>query len=185
MVRTLLFHKPFDVLSQFTDVRSPSPRQTLSNFVNVPDIYPAGRLDRDSEGLMILTDDGTLQALISNPRHTLQKVYFAQVEGVPTDADLAHLRAGVILKDGLTRPSLVTLGQPPDIWDRIPPVRYRRSIPDTWIKLIVSEGRNRQVRRMTAHIGFPTLRLIRWQIGRWSLDGLAIGQWRDSLDETK
>lgn len=180
MARTLLLHKPFDVLSQFTDLRSPSPRRTLSDFVDVPDVYPAGRLDRDSEGLMILTDDGKLQALISNPKHKLEKVYYALVEGAPTEADLAPLRAGVTLKDGPTRPAKVVLEQPPEIWDRDPPVRYRKSIPDTWIKITISEGRNRQVRRMTAYIGFPTLRLIRWQIGQWSLDGLAVGAWQDA-----
>ena len=180
MARTLLLHKPFDVLSQFTDLRSPSPRRTLSDFVDVPDVYPAGRLDRDSEGLMILTDDGKLQALISNPKHKLEKVYYALVEGAPTEADLAPLRAGVTLKDGPTRPAKVVLEQPPEIWDRDPPVRYRKSIPDMWIKITISEGRNRQVRRMTAYIGFPTLRLIRWQIGQWSLDGLAVGAWQDA-----
>jgi 23S rRNA pseudouridine2457 synthase len=180
MARTLLFHKPFDVLSQFTDTRSPSPRRTLSDFIDVPDVYPAGRLDRDSEGLMVLTDDGQLQAKISNPRHKLRKVYYAQVEGAPHDADLAPLRHGVTLKDGPTRPAQVVIETPPQLWDRDPPVRYRKSVPDTWIKLTISEGRNRQVRRMTAHIGFPTLRLIRWRIGDWSLDGLAVGTWRDT-----
>jgi len=180
MARTILFNKPFDVLSQFTDLKSPTPRRTLSDFITVPDVYPAGRLDRDSEGLMVLTDDGDLQAKISNPRHKMSKMYYAQVEGAPTDADLQPLRDGVALKDGPTRPAKVALINPPALWERDPPVRYRKSVPDTWISLTISEGRNRQVRRMTAHIGFPTLRLVRWRIGHWTLDDLASGAWRDA-----
>lgn len=182
MARTLLFNKPFDVLSQFTDAKSPTPRRTLSDFVDVPKVYPAGRLDRDSEGLLILTDDGKLQAQIANPKHKLPKTYLAQVEGDPSDADLQPLRDGVTLKDGPTRPAEVALIDPPDLWDRDPPVRYRKSVPDRWISLTITEGRNRQVRRMTAHIGFPTLRLVRWSIGVWTLDGLANGKWRDATD---
>lgn len=180
MARTLLFNKPFDVLSQFTDAKSPTKRRTLSDFVDVPKVYPAGRLDRDSEGLLVLTDDGKLQAQISNPKHKLPKTYLVQVEGTPTDADLQALRDGVTLKDGPTRPAKVSLIDPPDLWDRNPPVRFRKSVPDAWIRISISEGRNRQLRRMTAHIGFPTLRLVRWSVGIWSLDGIALGTWQDA-----
>ena len=180
MARTILFNKPFGTLSQFTDARSPSPRPTLSAFVDVPGVYPAGRLDRDSEGLLVLTDDGRLQARIADPRHKLAKTYLVQVEGAPTDADLQALRDGVVLKDGPTRPAQVRLIDPPNLWERDPPVRFRKSVPDTWIEVTLREGRNRQVRRMTAHIGFPTLRLVRWRIGDWTVDGLAPGQWRDA-----
>lgn len=182
MTRTLLFNKPFDVLSQFTDAKSPTPRRTLSDYIDVPKVYPAGRLDRDSEGLLVLTDDGKLQAQIANPKHKLPKTYYAQVEGAPTDADLQPLRDGVNLKDGPTRPAKVSLMDPPDLWDRDPPVRFRKSVPDRWISLTISEGRNRQVRRMTAHIGFPTLRLIRWSVGAWTLEGITHGKWRDASD---
>jgi 23S rRNA pseudouridine2457 synthase len=180
MSRILLFNKPYGVLSQFTDARSPSPRPTLSGFVTVPGVYPAGRLDRDSEGLLVLTDDGALQARIADPRHKLPKTYLVQVEGAPSDADLAPLRHGVTLNDGPTRPAQVQLIAPPALWERDPPVRFRKSVPDQWIKITIHEGRNRQVRRMTAHIGFPTLRLVRWRIGDWTLDGLAPGGWRDA-----
>lgn len=180
MSRILLFNKPYGVLSQFTDARSPSPRPTLSGFVTVPGVYPAGRLDRDSEGLLVLTDDGALQARIADPRHKLPKTYLVQVEGAPTDADLALLRHGVTLNDGPTRPAQVQRIAPPALWERDPPVRFRKSVPDQWIEITIHEGRNRQVRRMTAHIGFPTLRLVRWQIGDWTLDGLAPGAWRES-----
>ncbi len=178
MSRLILLNKPFDVLSQFTDTRSPTPRQTLSDFVDVPKVYPAGRLDRDSEGLLILTDDGRLQAQISDPRNKMSKTYLAQIEGDPSDNDLKPLRDGVILKDGPTRPAKVSLIDPPVLWDRNPPVRFRKSVPDRWISLTISEGRNRQVRRMTAHVGFPTLRLVRWQIGDWTVKGLGAGEWR-------
>lgn len=180
MSRILLFNKPYGVLSQFTDARSPSPRPTLSGFVTVPGVYPAGRLDRDSEGLLVLTDDGALQARIADPRHKLPKTYLVQVEGAPTDADLAPLRHGVTLNDGPTRPAQVQLIAPPALWERDPPVRFRKAVPDQWIEITIHEGRNRQVRRMTAHIGFPTLRLVRWRIGDWTLDGLAPGGWRDA-----
>lgn len=180
MSRILLFNKPYGVLSQFTDARSPSPRPTLSGFVTVPSVYPAGRLDRDSEGLLVLTDDGALQARIADPRHKLPKTYLVQVEGAPTDADLAPLRHGVTLNDGPTRPAQVQLIAPPALWERDPPVRFRKAVPDQWIEITIHEGRNRQVRRMTAHIGFPTLRLVRWRIGDWTLDGLAPGGWRDA-----
>ena len=180
MTRIILFNKPFGVLSQFTDTRSPSPRPTLSAYVDVPDVYPAGRLDRDSEGLLLLTDDGALQAQIADPRHKLPKTYLVQVEGAPTQGDLAPLRTGVTLNDGPTRPATVRLIDPPALWDRDPPVRYRKSVPDRWIEITISEGRNRQVRRMTAHIGFPTLRLVRWRVGDWTLDGVAPGHWQDA-----
>ncbi|SEW01178.1 ribosomal large subunit pseudouridine synthase E [Cognatiyoonia koreensis] len=179
MARVILFNKPFDVLSQFTDVRNPTPRRTLSEFVDIPKVYPAGRLDRDSEGLMILTDDGKLQARISDPKNKMAKTYLVQVEGAPTDADLQPLRDGVSLKDGPTRPATVELMAPPDLWDRNPPVRFRKTVPDQWLKIIISEGRNRQVRRMTAHVGFPTLRLVRWSIGPWDVAGIASGKWRE------
>lgn len=178
MATLILLNKPFDVLSQFTDLRSPTPRQTLSDFVSIPGVYPAGRLDRDSEGLMLLTDSGPLQARISDPKFRSPKTYFAQVEGDPTDGDLQPLRDGITLNDGPCRPAIVRLIDPPDLWPRTPPVRFRKEIPDRWIELTITEGRNRQVRRMTAAIGLPTLRLVRWRIGDWSLDGLAPGEWR-------
>ena len=179
MARLILFNKPYDVLSQFTDARSPTARRTLSDFGLPAGVYPAGRLDRDSEGLLLLTDDGRLQARIADPAHKAEKVYLAQVEGDPSDAALAPLRAGVVLKDGPTRPARVRRIAPPALWDRDPPVRYRKSVPDAWIELAIIEGRNRQVRRMTAHVGFPTLRLVRWRVGDWSVEGLAPGDWRE------
>ncbi|MDX8351383.1 pseudouridine synthase [Cognatiyoonia sp. IB215182] len=179
MARVILFNKPFGVLSQFTDARSPTPRPTLSSYIDVPGVYPAGRLDRDSEGLIVLTDDGRLQARIADPRHKLSKCYLVQVEGAPKDADLQKLRDGVTLKDGPTRPAKARLIDPPNLWERDPPVRFRKSVPDRWIEIVISEGRNRQVRRMTAHIGFPTLRLVRWRVGDWSLDRLSPGGWRE------
>lgn len=180
MSRVLLFNKPFGVLSQFTDAKSPTPRPTLSAFVDVPGVYPAGRLDRDSEGLLVLTDDGKLQARIADPKNKMSKTYLVQVEGAPTDADIAPLRGGVTLKDGPTRSAKVRLIDPPALWERDPPVRFRKSVPDRWIEVTISEGRNRQVRRMTAHIGFPTLRLVRWRVGNWTLDGIASGTWLDA-----
>lgn len=180
MSRLILLNKPFGVLSQFTDVKSPTARPTLSAYVAVPRVYPAGRLDRDSEGLLVLTDDGRLQAQIADPAHKMPKTYLVQVEGAPSDSDLQLLRDGVVLKDGLTRPAEVTLIAPPELWERDPPVRFRKSVPDAWIRVVIREGRNRQVRRMTAHAGFPTLRLVRWSIGEWSLDGIALGSWRDA-----
>lgn len=177
MTQLILLNKPFGVLSQFTDTKSPTTRPTLSAYVDVPHVYPAGRLDRDSEGLLLLTDDGALQAKIADPKHKMSKTYYVQVEGAPTDKDLQPLRDGVTLKDGPTRPAKARLIDPPALWDRDPPVRFRKSVPDTWIEVTISEGRNRQVRRMTAHIGFPTLRLVRWRIGSWTLDGIACGTW--------
>ncbi|MCB1330288.1 MAG: pseudouridine synthase [Maritimibacter sp.] len=180
MTRLILFNKPMNVLSQFTDAKSPSPRATLSDFIDLPGVYPAGRLDRDSEGLMLLTDDGRLQARIADPKHRLAKTYLVRVEGAPADSDLAPLRTGVRLKDGMTRPAEARLIDPPDLWQRDPPVRFRKSVPDRWLELTIREGRNRQVRRMTAAIGFPTLRLVRWRVGDWTLEGLAPGTWRDA-----
>ncbi|WP_400088889.1 pseudouridine synthase [Yoonia sp. R78084] len=180
MSRVILLNKPFGVLSQFTDAKSPTPRPTLSSFVDVPGVYPAGRLDRDSEGLLVLTDDGKLQARIADPKNKMSKTYLVQVEGAPTDKDIAPLREGVTLKDGPTRPAKVRLIDPPALWERDPPVRFRKSVPDTWIEVTISEGRNRQVRRMTAHIGFPTLRLVRWRVGNWTLDGIESGAWLEA-----
>ncbi len=179
MTRLILFNKPHGVLTQFTDTRSPTPRPTLSDFIDIPGVYPAGRLDRDSEGLVLLTDDGRLQARIASPRHKMAKTYLVQVEGAPNEADLAPLRHGVVLKDGPTRPARARLIAPPALWPRDPPVRSRKTVPDAWIELTLTEGRNRQVRRMTAAIGLPTLRLVRWRIGPWSLDGLEPGAWRE------
>lgn len=175
----ILFNKPYGVLPQFTDTKSPSPRPTLSDYVDVPGVYPAGRLDLDSEGLMLLTDDGRLQARIADPKFKMTKTYLAQVEGdVGADA-LAVLRTGVRLKDGMTLPAEAELIDDPALWPRDPPIRVRQSIPDCWIRLTISEGRNRQVRRMTAAVGFPTLRLVRWSVGDWKAEGLGQGQWRE------
>lgn len=174
----ILFNKPWGVLSQFTDEGSGHP--TLAGYIDVPGVYPAGRLDRDSEGLLLLTDDGRLQARIADPKHKMPKTYWAQVEGEPDDAALAALRTGVRLKDGLTRPALAERVDPPAIWPRDPPVRFRKTVPDCWIALTITEGRNRQVRRMTAAVGHPTLRLVRWRVGDWTLDGVAPGTWRSA-----
>ena len=172
----ILLNKPYDVLCQFSPVEG---RRTLAGFLSQPDVYPAGRLDADSEGLVVLTDDGRLQARISQPRQKMVKTYLVQVDGEPTDEALDRLRGGLLLKDGPTRPCAVRrIVAPDDLWPREPPVRFRRHIPTAWIELCLSEGRNRQVRRMTAAVGFPTLRLIRWQVGPWSVSGLAPGTWR-------
>ncbi len=176
MSRILLLNKPYDVLCQFTDSEG---RETLANYINEKDFYPAGRLDRDSEGMVLLTDDGSLQHCVAHPQHKQVKTYLVQVEGIPDDAAINTLRKGVELKDGLTRPARVERIDEPDIWPRNPPIRYRANIPTSWLRLTISEGRNRQVRRMTAAVGFPTLRLIRWGIGEWSLDGLQPGEWRE------
>jgi len=175
MTRLIAFNKPFGVLSQFTDGGA---RPTLAGFVAVTGVYPAGRLDRDSEGLLLLTDDGRLQARIADPRFKLAKTYWVQVEGIPEPAQLAQLRHGVVLNDGPTLPAEVEPIAPPELWPRDPPVRFRKSVPDSWISLTIREGRNRQVRRMTAAVGLPTLRLVRWRIGDWTLDGLPTGEWR-------
>ncbi len=181
MARLIRFNKPFDVLPQFTDRGSAdSPRATLSDWIDVPGVYPAGRLDRDSEGLMLLTDQGRLQSWISDPKHKMAKTYWVQVEGTPDAASLRALAEGVELKDGLTRPAKARLiDQPDGLWARTPPIRVRKSIPDSWIALTLTEGRNRQVRRMTAAVGHPTLRLIRAAIGAWTLEGLPSGTWED------
>lgn len=179
MARLILFNKPYGVLPQFTDLRSPSPRPTLSAYIDVPGVYPAGRLDRDSEGLLLLTDDGRLQARIADPRYKTAKTYLVQVEGEPDEAALEQLRRGITLNDGPTRPAQAERIAPPDLWERDPPIRVRKSVPDCWLRLTINEGRNRQVRRMTAAVGHPTLRLVRWQVGEWTLDGLAPGDWRE------
>ncbi|MDE4174551.1 rRNA large subunit pseudouridine synthase E [Phaeobacter sp. PT47_59] len=186
MTRLIRFNKPYDVLPQFTDRSTEgTPRKTLSDFIDCPGVYPAGRLDRDSEGLMLLTDNGRLQAWISDPRNKMAKTYWVQVEGTPDDAALEALRKGIELKDGMTRPAKARLiDEPPGLWARTPPIRVRKSVPDSWLELTITEGRNRQVRRMTAAVGHPTLRLIRSAIGAWSLDGLAQGAWAD-LDPPK
>ena len=175
------FNKPWGVLSQFTDKSmGDTPRATLSDYIDVPRVYPAGRLDRDSEGLLLLTDDGRQQAKIADPKAKMRKTYLVQVEGTPDAAALDALRGGVPLKDGMTRPAEVALVDAPDwLWPRDPPIRVRKSVPDTWVEITIAEGRNRQVRRMTAHVGHPTLRLIRVRIGPWALDGLAQGQWEN------
>jgi 23S rRNA pseudouridine2457 synthase len=175
----VLFNKPYDVLSQFTDRGAAgSTRRTLSDFVDVPGVYPAGRLDRDSEGLLLLTDDGRLQARIADPGFKMPKTYLVQVEGEVAEEALAALRQGVLLKDGLTRPAEAERIAGPELWPRDPPVRFRKSVPDGWLRLTIREGRNRQVRRMTAAVGHPTLRLVRWRIGDWTIDGLPPGEWR-------
>ncbi|MDF2637303.1 MAG: pseudouridine synthase [Novosphingobium lindaniclasticum] len=179
MARLILFNKPYDVLSQFTDARSPTPRATLSDFIDIPGVYPAGRLDRDSEGLLLLTDDGPLQSRISDPRFKTAKTYLAQVEGEPDEAALDALRKGVMLNDGPTRPASAGRIADPQLWPRDPPVRFRKTVADCWIELTITEGRNRQVRRMTAAVGHPTLRLVRQRIGAWALDGLQPGECRE------
>jgi 23S rRNA pseudouridine2457 synthase len=173
----ILFNKPYGVLTQFTDAHG---RRTLADYIPVPAIYAAGRLDADSEGLVVLTDDGALQARIADPRHKLPKVYRVQVEGLPTDAALDRLAAGVHLGDFHTRPCQARrIPEPEDLWPRNPPIRYRAAIPTSWLEIVLKEGKNRQVKRMTASVGFPTLRLIRWAVGEWTLDELAPGQWRE------
>ncbi|MBY6217604.1 pseudouridine synthase [Qipengyuania aquimaris] len=178
MSRLVLLNKPFGVLSQFTGGKE-GVEDTLAHLVDVPGVYPAGRLDKDSEGLLLLTDDGRLQSRIAEPRYKMAKTYLVQVEGEASDESLEKLARGVELKDGMTRPARAKRIDPPPFWDRDPPVRYRKSVPDSWIALEITEGRNRQVRRMTAAVGLPTLRLIRWRIGEWSVDGIAPGTYRE------
>ena len=176
MARLLLLNKPYRVLCQFTDAGG---RATLADLVSVPGVYAAGRLDYDSEGLLLLTDSGPLQHRIADPAHKLPKTYWVQVEGVPDQAALAALAAGVELSDGVTLPAEVSRFGEPRLWPRDPPVRFRKSVPTSWLALTLVEGRNRQVRRMTAAVGHPTLRLVRAAIGPWELGGLAPGQWRE------
>lgn len=178
MSRLILLNKPYDMLCQFTDGEG---RSTLADVLPVKGVYPAGRLDRDSEGLVVLTDDGRLQARISDPRHKMDKTYLAQVEGVVCETALAALRAGVDLKDGPTLPAQArAVDAPAWLWPRTPPIRVRQTVPDGWLELTLREGRNRQVRRMCAAVGLPCLRLIRWRVGDWTIAGLAPGQWREA-----
>lgn len=176
MARLILLNKPYDVVCQFTPLAG---HRSLEDFVDVPDVYPAGRLDTDSEGLVLLTDDGKLQHAISDPRHKWPKVYRVQVDGIPAETALEQLRAGVPLPEGVTRPAGArAIPEPEGLWPRKPPIRFRRLIPTAWIELTLTEGRYRQVRRMTAAVGFPTLRLVRWAVGPYTLEGLAPGEWR-------
>lgn len=183
MSKIILFNKPFNVLSQFTDKGTEgSDRQTLSEYIDVPGVYAAGRLDKDSEGLLVLTDEGGLQQEISNPKHKWPKTYVVQVEGTPTQADVDLLSKGVNLNDGVTRPAEVEIiDEPAALWERTPPVRFRKSVPDSWLTVTITEGRNRQVRRMTAAIGFPTLRLIRYSVGNFTIDDIDSGKWRETM----
>jgi len=175
MPKLILFNKPFNVLSQFTDAEK---RETLADYIKIANVYPAGRLDKDSEGLLLLTDSGPLQHQIAHPKHSKEKCYWVQVEGEISTEALEHLRHGVYLKDGLTKPAKARKITEPDIWNRYPPVRFRKAIPTSWIELIISDGKNRQIRRMTAAAGYPTLRLIRHRIGQWTLGTLQPGEYR-------
>ncbi|MFO8142049.1 MAG: pseudouridine synthase [Marinobacter sp.] len=178
MAALILFNKPFQVLSQFTDDRCRNHRATLAEWINKPGFYPAGRLDYDSEGLLLLTDHGPLQHRIASPQNKMPKTYWVQVEGEVADSAIEQLCNGVDLKDGLTRPAKVHRMRQPAVWPRVPPVRHRQAIPTSWLELTISEGRNRQVRRMTASVGYPTLRLIRYRIGDWTLENLQPGEFR-------
>jgi 23S rRNA pseudouridine2457 synthase len=177
MSRLILFHKPFGVICQFS---AHEKHATLKDYVPIADVYPAGRLDTDSEGLVILTDDGALQHRIADPRHKLPKTYWVQVEGIPDPAAISALCAGVDVRDYVTLPAQARpIPEPQALWPRDPPIRFRKALPTSWIELTIREGKNRQVRRMTAAVGCPTLRLIRWSVGPWTLEGLAPGQWRE------
>jgi len=179
MSSVILFNKPYNVLCQFRAVEG---RLTLKDFLPQPDIHAAGRLDADSEGLVVLTADGALQHRITDPRHKMTKTYFVEVEGVPDAKALVQLRRGIALNDGITRPAQAELAAPPEwLWPRDPPVRFRKNIPTSWLTLVIREGRNRQVRRMSAAVGYPTLRLIRYAVGVWTLNGLPCGAWRESM----
>ena len=176
MSKIILFNKPFGVLTQFTDSEG---RKTLANFIKEKGVYAAGRLDKDSEGLLVLTDDGKLQHRIAHPKKKMSKTYWVQVEGEPEESALENMRQGLELKDGMTKAAKVRrIDEPYLLWDRDPPVRYRKTIPDSWLEITISEGKNRQVRRMTAAIGYPTLRLIRYRVGSWTIDGLGSGELR-------
>ena len=170
----VLFNKPFQVLSQFTDADG---RETLKDYIDITNVYAAGRLDRDSEGLLVLTNDGKLQHKLANPEAKTSKTYWVQVEGVMDEKAMQSLRDGVELKDGMTLPAKVKPMDEPDVWERNPPVRFRQSIPTSWVSITITEGRNRQVRRMTAHVGYPTLRLIRYRVGSWTIDGIENGKY--------
>ncbi len=172
--KVVLFNKPYQVLSQFTDTDG---RETLKDYIDIPGVYAAGRLDRDSEGLLVLTNDGKLQHKLANPSAKTSKTYWVQVEGVMNDSAMQALRDGVELKDGITRPAKVKAMEEPSVWPRNPPVRFRQSIPTSWVEITITEGRNRQVRRMTAHVGYPTLRLIRYRVGNWTIDGIDNGKY--------
>ena len=172
--KVVLFNKPYQVLSQFTDADG---RETLKDYIDIPGVYAAGRLDRDSEGLLVLTNDGKLQHKLANPSAKTSKTYWVQVEGVMNDSAMQALRDGVELKDGITRPAKVKAMEEPSVWPRNPPVRFRQSIPTSWVEITITEGRNRQVRRMTAHVGYPTLRLIRYRVGNWTIDGIDNGKY--------
>ena len=176
MARLILFNKPYGVLTQFTDATG---RETLARYIPIPGVYPAGRLDRDSEGLLLLTDDGSLQHRLSDPRHKLPKTYWAQVDGEPDDAALTTLRAGIVLDGERTRRADVRRLPPPALWEREPPIRVRKHIPTSWLEIVLTEGRNRQVRRMTAAVGHPTLRLVRYAIGGYTIEGLQPGKWKE------
>ena len=180
MVKLIIFNKPFNVLSQFTNAKIKDEScQTLADFIKIKDVYPAGRLDKDSEGLLVLTDDGITQAKISDPKFKITKSYWVQVEGLPDELSLDRLRKGIRLKDGLTLPTQIEkISEPDYLWKRNPPVRFRKIVPDSWIEITISEGRNRQVRRMTAAIGFPTLRLIRHRVGELKISNLQPGDWQ-------
>src|SRR5262245_16762756 len=178
MRRIILFNKPYGVLTQFTDK---DLRITLASYIPIPNVYPAGRLDKDSEGLLLLTDDMAFRHSIMHPKFKLEKSYWVQVEGVPDQVALSKLRTGVLLKDGRTKPAKVKIIAEPAIWNRQPPIRFRAAIPTTWLEMSITEGKNRQIRRMTAATGYPTLRLIRFAIGQWQLQDLQPGQWREEI----